>query len=215
MNAEILSVGTELLLGNIVNTDARDLAVTLSELGINVFWQTVVGDNRERLTEAVNIARRRADLIITTGGTEASHSDIVYQALSGEGVRFEDISAQPGRSQGWGTITVAGRVGIEGEEPTRDVQLVRPAEEREVASARTTAANHAEKRKRHAEEAERRNERSHRRIVDNRPVEPGEEPRRLCRERRRETERPLAEQGLKDRNYGTHAHRWFPCFPEA
>ena len=53
MNAEIISVGTELLLGNIVNTDARDLAVLLGELGINVFWQTVVGDNRERLTAAV------------------------------------------------------------------------------------------------------------------------------------------------------------------
>ena len=60
MNAEIISVGTELLLGNIVNTDARDLAVTMSELGINVFGQTVVGDNRQRLTEAVQIARQRA-----------------------------------------------------------------------------------------------------------------------------------------------------------
>ena len=42
MNAEILSVGTELLLGNIVNTDARDLAVMLSELGVNVYWQSAV-----------------------------------------------------------------------------------------------------------------------------------------------------------------------------
>ena len=81
MNAEILSVGTELLLGNIVNTDARDLAVTLSELGINVFWQTVVGDNRERLTEAVNIARRRADLIITTGGLGPTCDDLTKQTV--------------------------------------------------------------------------------------------------------------------------------------
>ena len=82
MNAEILSVGTELLLGNIVNTDARDLALTLSELGINVFWQTVVGDNRERLTEAVNIARQRADLIITTGGLGPTCDDLTKQTVA-------------------------------------------------------------------------------------------------------------------------------------
>ena len=81
MNAEILSVGTELLLGNIVNTDARDLAVTLSELGINVFWQTVVGDNRERLAAAVEIARRRADLIITTGGLGPTCDDLTKQTV--------------------------------------------------------------------------------------------------------------------------------------
>ena len=81
MNAEILSVGTELLLGNIVNTDARDLAVTLSELGINVFWQTVVGDNRERLTQAVEIARRRADLIVTTGGLGPTCDDLTKQTV--------------------------------------------------------------------------------------------------------------------------------------
>ena len=81
MNAEILSVGTELLLGNIVNTDARDLAVTLSELGINVFWQTVVGDNRARLTEAVGIARRRADLIVTTGGLGPTCDDLTKQTV--------------------------------------------------------------------------------------------------------------------------------------
>lgn len=81
MNAEIISVGTELLLGNIVNTDARDLAVTLSELGINVFWQTVVGDNRARLTEAVNIARQRADLIITTGGLGPTCDDLTKQTV--------------------------------------------------------------------------------------------------------------------------------------
>ena len=82
MNAEIISVGTELLLGNIVNTDARDLAVTLGELGINVFWQTVVGDNRERLTAAVGIARRRADIIITTGGLGPTCDDLTKQTVA-------------------------------------------------------------------------------------------------------------------------------------
>ena len=49
MNGEIIAVGTELLLGNIVNTNAQFLSEELSNLGINVFFQTVVGDNRERL----------------------------------------------------------------------------------------------------------------------------------------------------------------------
>ena len=56
MNAEIISVGTELLLGEILNTDAQFLASELSELGINVFYQTVVGDNRQRLFDAVKTA---------------------------------------------------------------------------------------------------------------------------------------------------------------
>ena len=64
MNAEILSVGTELLLGGTVNTDARDISLALAELGVNVYWHTVVGDNPARLTECLYRARNRADLII-------------------------------------------------------------------------------------------------------------------------------------------------------
>ena len=66
--AEIIAVGTELLLGNIVNTNARDISQALANLGVNVFWHTVVGDNPERLRQALDIARRRSDVIITTGG---------------------------------------------------------------------------------------------------------------------------------------------------
>jgi len=83
LNAEIISVGTELLLGNITNTDARDISVSLSELGINVFYHTVVGDNPERLTKAVNIARGRADIIITTGGLGPTCDDLTKQVLAG------------------------------------------------------------------------------------------------------------------------------------
>ena len=68
MNAEILSVGTELLLGGTVNTDARDISLALAELGVNVYWHTVVGDNPTRLAEALELARRRVDIVITTGG---------------------------------------------------------------------------------------------------------------------------------------------------
>jgi len=65
-----------------VNTDARDLAVTLGELGINVFWQTVVGDNRERLTAAIEIARKRADIILTTGGLGPTCDDLTKQTVA-------------------------------------------------------------------------------------------------------------------------------------
>lgn len=101
MNAEILSVGTELLLGNIANTDARDISVMLSELGINVFWHTVVGDNPERLTRAVDIARKRADIIITTGGLGPTCDDLTKQVLAaafGLELRFDEPSAENIRS---------------------------------------------------------------------------------------------------------------------
>ena len=66
--AELIAVGTELLLGSIANTDAQEISKELAALGINVYYHTVVGDNPQRLRSAVEIARSRADLIITTGG---------------------------------------------------------------------------------------------------------------------------------------------------
>ena len=56
--AELIAVGTELLLGNIANLDAQILSQGLSELGLNVFWHTVVGDNPQRAREAVELARK-------------------------------------------------------------------------------------------------------------------------------------------------------------
>lgn len=79
--AEIIAVGTELLLGNIVNTNARDISQALANLGVNVFWHTVVGDNPERLKEALDIARRRADIIITTGGLGPTYDDLTKQTI--------------------------------------------------------------------------------------------------------------------------------------
>ena len=81
--AEIIAVGTELLLGNIVNTNAQAISQSLSALGINVFWHTVVGDNPERLREALDIARRRADIIITTGGLGPTYDDLTKQTVCG------------------------------------------------------------------------------------------------------------------------------------
>ncbi len=81
-NAELIAVGTELLLGNIANTDAQMLSRELSALGINVFYHTVVGDNPERLKAAVEIAKRRADIIITTGGLGPTCDDLTKTVLA-------------------------------------------------------------------------------------------------------------------------------------
>ncbi len=81
-NAEIISVGTELLLGNILNTDAQFLSQELSALGINVFYQTVVGDNPQRLEKAVALAKSRADILITTGGLGPTCDDLTKQTLA-------------------------------------------------------------------------------------------------------------------------------------
>lgn len=82
MRAEIISVGTELLLGTTINTDAADVALLLSEYGINVYWQTVVGDNPGRVIEAVQRAKGRADIIITTGGLGPTCDDLTKSALA-------------------------------------------------------------------------------------------------------------------------------------
>ncbi len=82
MNCEILSVGTELLLGTTVNTDASELSLMLAEMGVNVYWHSVVGDNPGRLREAVALARSRAELIITTGGLGPTCDDLTKTVLA-------------------------------------------------------------------------------------------------------------------------------------
>ena len=81
-DTEIISVGTELLLGRVVNTDARDISEMLSKIGINVKYHTVVGDNPQRLRDCVNIAKERADIIITTGGLGPTCDDLTKQILA-------------------------------------------------------------------------------------------------------------------------------------
>lgn len=82
MTAEIIAVGTELLLGDILNTDAQFLAQQLSKLGINVFYQTVVGDNEKRLTDTIKTALSRSDIVITSGGLGPTHDDITKETLA-------------------------------------------------------------------------------------------------------------------------------------
>ncbi|MBM6926155.1 competence/damage-inducible protein A [Pseudoflavonifractor phocaeensis] len=80
--AELIAVGTELLLGNISNTDAQMLSQGLSALGINVYYHTVVGDNPDRLRAAVELARTRADILITTGGLGPTCDDLTKTVLA-------------------------------------------------------------------------------------------------------------------------------------
>lgn len=82
MSAEIISVGTELLLGEIVNSNAQMLSQGLSEMGINVFHHTVVGDNRQRLSEVIELAKRRSDIIITTGGLGPTYDDLTKEVVA-------------------------------------------------------------------------------------------------------------------------------------
>ncbi len=82
MKAEIIAVGTEILLGDIVNTDAQVISLGLDELGIDVYYQTVVGDNPERLREVLDIARRRSDLIVTTGGLGPTLDDLTRETIA-------------------------------------------------------------------------------------------------------------------------------------
>lgn len=81
MIAELIAVGTELLLGNIANTDAQMLSEKLSTMGITVHHHTVVGDNPQRLSEALETARKRADIIITTGGLGPTYDDLTKQTI--------------------------------------------------------------------------------------------------------------------------------------
>ena len=95
--AELIAVGTELLLGNIANTDAQMISQGLSELGINVFYHTVVGDNPDRVRQAVDIAKKRADILITTGGLGPTCDDLTKVALAqafGRKLFYHEPSAQ-------------------------------------------------------------------------------------------------------------------------
>lgn len=82
MKAEIIAVGTELLLGQIVNTNAQFLSQKLAELGVDVYFQTVVGDNAQRLRQAIEIGRSRADLLVFTGGLGPTQDDLTKDVLA-------------------------------------------------------------------------------------------------------------------------------------
>ena len=82
MRAEIVGVGTELLLGQIANTNAQKISSELAAIGVDVLWHSVVGDNLERIVSVLELARERADAIVLTGGLGPTPDDITSEAVS-------------------------------------------------------------------------------------------------------------------------------------
>ena len=81
MVVEIVSVGTELLMGSILNTNAQHIARRLAHMGLDSYYQTVVGDNPERLRAALDVAFSRSDCVVTTGGLGPTKDDLTKEML--------------------------------------------------------------------------------------------------------------------------------------
>ncbi|NJL93145.1 MAG: CinA family nicotinamide mononucleotide deamidase-related protein, partial [Anaerolineae bacterium] len=82
INAEIISIGTEILLGEITDTNATRLARALRDVGVNLYFVTAVGDNLERITATLRHGLARSDLLITTGGLGPTKDDVTRQAVA-------------------------------------------------------------------------------------------------------------------------------------
>ena len=93
MKAEIISIGTEILLGEILDTNANYLASRLPALGIDLYWMTQAGDNLGRLSEAFRRAWERSDLTLTTGGLGPTEDDVTREAIAA--ALDEPLSVQP------------------------------------------------------------------------------------------------------------------------
>ena len=93
MKAEIISIGTEILLGELLDTNANYLAARLPALGIDLYWTTQVGDNLDRLTEAFRRAWERSDLTLATGGLGPTEDDVTREAIAA--ALDEPLSVQP------------------------------------------------------------------------------------------------------------------------
>ncbi len=82
MKAEIIAVGTEILTGQITNTNAQFISEEFAKLGIDVFFQTAVGDNEERLLSIIDLASKRSDLVVLCGGLGPTEDDLTKQTLA-------------------------------------------------------------------------------------------------------------------------------------
>lgn len=82
MKAEIICIGTELLLGDIVNTNAVYFAKELASIGIDLFYVTTIGDNKERVVSAFKNAFERADIVITSGGLGPTEDDLTHECIA-------------------------------------------------------------------------------------------------------------------------------------
>ncbi len=97
MKAEIVSIGTEILLGEITDTNTQYIAARLPALGIDLFWASQVGDNLERLAEVLERAWGRSDLILTSGGLGPTEDDITREAIAR--VLGEEMTVDPDIAQ--------------------------------------------------------------------------------------------------------------------
>jgi nicotinamide-nucleotide amidase len=82
MHAELVMIGTELLLGEIVDTNANKLARALREIGLDLYYKTTVGDNEDRITAVLNLALDRSEVVITSGGLGPTVDDMTRQAVA-------------------------------------------------------------------------------------------------------------------------------------
>ena len=82
MNAEIIAIGSELLLGQIIDSNSAWIAQRLAENGINLFYKTVVGDNPERMKEIITKSIERSEIVITTGGIGPTQDDLTREMVA-------------------------------------------------------------------------------------------------------------------------------------
>ena len=98
MHAEIVMIGTELLLGEIVDTNANMFAKALRDIGLDLLYKTTVGDNEARITDVLNLALDRSDVVITSGGIGPTVDDVTRQTVANatgrELVYSEELEAQ-------------------------------------------------------------------------------------------------------------------------
>ena len=134
MTAEIISVGTELLLGNILNTNAQYLSRELADLGITVQRESTIGDNQGRLADFVNEARARCDLLVFTGGLGPTADDLTKETVAacyGDTLAFDE--------EEWAKITrYFARSGRE-TTPNNRKQAMVPAHGRKIVNHHGTA----------------------------------------------------------------------------
>lgn len=111
MRAELVAIGTELLLGQISNTNARWMSERLAEIGVDVLYHAVTGDNAERIVATLALALERADVVLVTGGLGPTQDDITREAISqalGAPLEFhpeiEDMLRERYRRLGWGEM---------------------------------------------------------------------------------------------------------------
>ena len=116
MKTEIICVGTELLVGDIVNTNAQYISAKLTNIGIDLYYQTTVGDNYGRLMECLENAFKRVDLVITTGGLGPTIDDITKEVVAnyfGEELevieRYYDLIVKKYNERGFGEVASGGR----------------------------------------------------------------------------------------------------------